>query len=278
LSVCKKGSRDPEKNPNVVLQTLVKEIQKGNYGGKFQRHLNMLLDQRASIKATIAEHTGVLIKSKAHQVAMGRGFDKSQGKEFADLCAAAWIGLMNACQRYNIAEANGAKITSYAHWYIIQAVQEEIDRQRKAIPPSTLAIKAEEIYARFSKGKSGEEKTALRNAALRAEGVLGQDNRSLYSRRPLSMETSVGKYGNKKKLIKDILKVKSTNNENGQVVDKLLELLKPREQELMILKYGLKGNLQHTRNETARILGISKYGVRQIHKRALQKLQEKLKG
>jgi hypothetical protein len=182
LDACIDRSQDSETNIFVVTQTIVNEIQKGNYGAKLQRRLKTLLDQRRLIQTTFAEHNGRLIIFIAKAKKFAAGLDI----QLADLCSAGLLGLSRACERYDIAKAKFAKVSNYATWYIRKEIQETIKEYRNNIPASELAIEAGFIYSKYNSEEQSDKNRVLRNTELRAVGAMDKNDQTLFRNKHIS--------------------------------------------------------------------------------------------
>ena len=76
----------------------------------------------------------------------------------------------------------------------------------------------------------------------------------------------------------DLLETVSIRENIAQVRRAVEERLEPRERQVIILRYGLGGCTPQRQREVAKILGISRSYVSRIEKRALEKLEQALKG
>lgn len=66
-------------------------------------------------------------------------------------------------------------------------------------------------------------------------------------------------------------------NERAEVISKLLSTLKPREREVIKLRFGLEGEEEHTLEEAGETLGLTREGARQNEERGLKKLRHRSK-
>ena len=66
--------------------------------------------------------------------------------------------------------------------------------------------------------------------------------------------------------------------ESGRAVRVLREVLDPRERTVVLMRYGLADGKQHSQNEIAALLGISRSYVSRIEKKALEKMRDRLNG
>src|SRR5205823_8853322 len=62
-------------------------------------------------------------------------------------------------------------------------------------------------------------------------------------------------------------------SEDGECLDTLIGILKPREQIVLKLRFGLDGQSRHSLTQVSKVLDVSKERIRQIQERALQKLR-----
>jgi RNA polymerase primary sigma factor len=202
------------------------------------------------------------------------------GLALADLINEGNIGLIHAVQRFD--PGRGVKVISYAVWWIRQAITHAIAEHGGVI---ALPVKQLEKLRRVLEGyrrytqQIGVEPSS---ADLAAELDLSADEveRILHNYRHFSLDTPIGEGGETSLL--DVLP--STNSPSGEEayinatltdeIHGLLSQLLAREQEILRLRFGLDDD-PRTLEEIGEMLGITRERVRQIEKRAKDRLRQK---
>jgi RNA polymerase primary sigma factor len=202
------------------------------------------------------------------------------GLALADLINEGNIGLIHAVQRFD--PGRGVKVISYAVWWIRQAITHAIAEHGGVI---ALPVKQLEKLRRVLEGyrrytqQIGVEPSS---ADLAAELDLPADEveRILHNYRHFSLDTPIGEGGETSFL--DVLP--STNSPSGEEayinatltdeIHGLLSQLSAREQEILRLRFGLDDD-PRTLEEIGEMLGITRERVRQIEKRAKDRLRQK---
>jgi RNA polymerase primary sigma factor len=202
------------------------------------------------------------------------------GLALADLINEGNIGLIHAVQRFD--PGRGVKVISYAVWWIRQAITHAIAEHGGVI---ALPVKQLEKLRRVLEGyrrytqQIGVEPSS---ADLAAELDLSADEveRILHNYRHFSLDAPIGEGGETSLL--DVLP--STNSPSGEEayinatltdeIHGLLSQLLAREQEILRLRFGLDDD-PRTLEEIGEMLGITRERVRQIEKRAKDRLRQK---
>jgi RNA polymerase primary sigma factor len=205
---------------------------------------------------------------------------RNRGLSFLDLIQEGNTGLMRAVDKYEY--RRGFKFSTYATWWIRQAITRAIADQARTIriPVHMIDVLMRlRNTARKLLQEMGREPTT-EETALAAGVSLEETERVLdIGRHPVSLDRPIGEgddcsFG-------EFVQDTSTENpaklaNNGLLRERIEELLKTltyREREIIRLRYGLADGYSYTLEEVGRIFKVTRERVRQIEAKAVAKLQ-----
>ncbi len=203
------------------------------------------------------------------------------GLPLSDLINEGNLGLIEAARRFD--PAKNVKFISYAVWWIRQAILRALSEKGRTIrlplKQEGLAVKLGKISQELS--QEGKELT-LKEIAERMD-LSEEEVRDIqgFSQRPLSLDmattddekvTLMNLIANKDDLSPDEILIKQTLIEELQG---LLKELDPREATILRLRYGIDGEEPMTLEEIGKRLHLSRERVRQLEKRAKEKLKKR---
>ena len=205
---------------------------------------------------------------------------RNRGLSFLDLIQEGNTGLMRAVDKYEY--RRGFKFSTYATWWIRQAITRAIADQARTIRIPGHMIDVLSKLRNASKRllqELGREPTTEEAAA--ATGLSIDETRRVLSmgRHPVSLDRPVGEsedscFG---EFIEDgglPRPEKAASNELlREKIDALLKTLTYREREIIRLRYGLGDGYTYTLEEVGRIFKVTRERVRQIEAKAVKKLQ-----
>lgn len=206
---------------------------------------------------------------------------RNRGVSFLDLIQEGNAGLMRAVEKFEY--RRGFKFSTYATWWIRQAVTRAVaDQSRTIRVPVHMApviARVKQIHSRLFHDL-GREPTAEETAE--ATGLPVDEARQILRIRqmPASLDQAVGRGEDSK--FADLL-AKEEQEEPavgaGQQmlqgrIKNLLKTLGYREREIINLRYGLGDGYNYTLEEVASIFKVTRERIRQIEDRALRKLQD----
>ena len=205
---------------------------------------------------------------------------RNRGLSFLDLIQEGNTGLMRAVDKYEY--RRGFKFSTYATWWIRQAITRAIADQARTIRiPVHMIDLLTKLRATAKKllHELGREPTP-EEIAESAEVPLDDARRVLdMGRQPMSLDRPIGESEDASfsELVEDFGSSSPTESTtHGLLRDKLDSLLKTltyREREIIRLRYGLTDGYTYTLEEVGRIFRVTRERVRQIEAKAVKKLQ-----
>ena len=205
---------------------------------------------------------------------------RNRGLSFLDLIQEGNTGLMRAVDKYEY--RRGFKFSTYATWWIRQAITRAIADQARTIRIpvhmidvlSKLRTTAKKLLHELGREPTSEE-------IAQAAGVAIEEARRVLDmgRQPMSLDRPVGESEDASfsEFVEDSSTVSPTHSAtHGLLKDRLESLLKTltyREREIIRLRYGLTDGYTYTLEEVGRIFRVTRERVRQIEAKAVKKLQ-----
>ncbi|QDT62940.1 RNA polymerase sigma factor RpoD [Calycomorphotria hydatis] len=205
---------------------------------------------------------------------------RNRGLSFLDLIQEGNTGLMRAVDKYEY--RRGYKFSTYATWWIRQAITRAIADQARTIRIPVHMIETMSKLRKVAKQllqEHGREPT-IEETALAAEVSLEEARRVMkIHRQPISLDRPVGEsedsyFGD---FIEDEGSDSPVNAATQEMlkdkIDSVLKTLTYREREIIKLRYGLGDGYTYTLEEVGRIFKVTRERVRQIEAKAVRKLQ-----
>ena len=205
---------------------------------------------------------------------------RNRGLSFLDLIQEGNTGLMRAVDKYEY--RRGFKFSTYATWWIRQAITRAIADQARTIRIpvhmidvlSKLRTTSKRLLHEFGREPTTEE-------VAQAAGVAIEEARRVLDmgRQPMSLDRPVGESEDASfsEFVEDTGSETPTQSATHGLlkdrIDTLLKTLTFREREIIRLRYGLTDGYTYTLEEVGRIFRVTRERVRQIEAKAVKKLQ-----
>jgi RNA polymerase primary sigma factor len=220
---------------------------------------------------------------KAHLrlvISIAKKYRGRSSLDFLDLIQEGNMGRMHAVEKFNY--RRGVKVATYAVWWIRQSIVRAIADQSRTI---RIPVHMTEIAGKVLREKrklyqkQGRDPGSVEIAAKSGIPAARVEQVLTMVQEPTSLDVPIGEDGDA--TLGDLIKATDAVDPHAaaeasalkRIIAQALNELTPREQRILILRFGIGASSEHTLEEVGKMFGVTRERIRQIEAKALEKLR-----